>query len=118
MMGLSYKSLFNRLLSKDKHRLLQPVMVMGDLHGYAFLCPGCGSRHFLPTNVNDAEGRRWAFNKDMEHPSFSPAFRFIMEHEDRRSDVCAGWVSRGVLDFTDDCTHVMRGKIVPMSPLD
>lgn len=110
----SYRSFFKKLLAKSKPKYLQPVEVMGDLYGYAFPCPGCSARHFIPTKVSDAEGRRWAFNDDFEKPSFTPAIRSVIEHENAPSEVCCVWISKGRLDFTDECTHKLRGKIVDM----
>ena len=115
---MHYTTFFSRLrqfMSGTKsHARVQPVMVMGERTGYVFFCPGCERNHFFPTTVSDAEGRRWIFNGDVVRPSFTPAQRMEYEYEDRRSDVCHLWVSHGMLDFLDDCTHRLRGKIIPM----
>lgn len=111
----TYKQFFKRPFKKSEPpRLLQPVMVMGDLHGYAFLCSGCGARHYLATEVNDAEGRRWIFNKDLARPTFIPSLRVVVDHEDQAVDVCHVSVTNGMLDFHLDSTHWLAGETVPM----
>lgn len=110
----SYQQLFRRIFPKKFTPLVTPVTVTDTLYGYAFLCPGCRVRHYVPTGVSDAEGRRWVFNGDLERPTFAPSLIYEVEHEDRVADVCHLNVTNGVLDFHLDSTHWLSGESVPM----
>jgi len=94
--------------------------------GYTHWCPGCDEMHILPDS--------WKFNGDVQNPSFTPSFK----HEGiRRVFVNGEWtgewkrdsagntipfichyvLTNGILYFQNDCTHNLRGQVVPLPPL-
>jgi Family of unknown function (DUF6527) len=114
MIASSYKQFFRKIFPPKFVPLVVPVMVSETLYGYVFMCPGCRVRHYVPTGVSDAEGRRWVFNGDLERPTFSPSLRFEVEHEDRKTDVCHLSIVNGMLDYHLDSTHWLGGETVAM----
>lgn len=95
-------------------RYIIPVLHLGNLQGYSFPCPGCRLNHFFPTAISDAEGRRWVFNGNLSHPTFVPSQKIEYDVD----GVCHLNVTLGHLDFYDDCTHRLRGRVVPMVEIE
>ncbi len=94
--------------------------------GYFHWCPACNELHPLPDG--------WAFNGDVDRPTFTPSFR----HSEMQRVIVDGrwtgeWVrdaagkpvphichyilTAGQLHFCGDCTHEFAGKTVPLPPL-
>jgi hypothetical protein len=94
--------------------------------GYAHWCPGCQQMHRLPDS--------WAFNGDVNCPTFSPSFK----HEGKqrvfvngqwtgawirdaggtpKSFVCHYILTDGILNYCNDCTHELAGQSVPLPEL-
>jgi hypothetical protein len=65
-------------------------------------CPACDQNHAV-------EERRYTFNEDFEKPTIYPAFTFR-----RGTTVCESYISQGLIQYTDQCTHEMRGQVVRM----
>ncbi len=63
--------------------------------------------HRLPAN------RGWAFNNDLEKPSFAPSFK----HEWGNGKVCHYTLTAGMLTFAPDSTHALAGQTVPLPEL-
>jgi len=103
-----------RQMKSVQNPYLRPVMHLGELRGYSFPCPGCGSEHYLPTEISDAEGRRWIFNGNLLSPTFAPSQKIEYIDKKGNSAVCHVNVISGHLDFFDDCSHRLAGRIVPM----
>lgn len=55
----------------------------------------------------------WAFDGNLEAPTFSPSFKHTMS----RGDICHYNLTAGQLHFVADCTHALAGKTVPLPPL-
>jgi len=94
--------------------------------GYAHWCPGCLEMHILPNT--------WAFNGDLENPTFTPSFkhsgmrRLFANHKwtgewirDTSGKpipfICHYILTAGVLNFCMDSTHALAGKPVPLPKL-
>lgn len=93
--------------------------------GYLHCCPACHDTHQLPDT--------WAFNGNVEKPSFSPSFKHGGVMKVTRDDgtwywlcdadanpiprVCHYVLTDGVLNFCNDCTHSMGGQAVPLPDL-
>ncbi len=94
--------------------------------GYSHWCPGCEEMHRLPDS--------WAFNGDLERPTFTPSFKHSglqTTKTDGKWD--GGWVrdaqgnmvpfvchyvlTVGVLDFCSDSTHALASKSIPLPNL-
>jgi hypothetical protein len=101
---------------------------------FTFFCPGCKCGHALwTTERNHGNGAIWAFNGDMEKPTFSPSL-LIRSHQwtppvtgenyeefkrkpltqTKVETVCHSFVRDGRIEFLSDCTHELRGQTVPM----
>jgi hypothetical protein len=93
----------------------------GDGRGAGFLhwCPACRVMHAVPVFSADARGRRHSWDGDEAAPTFEP-------------DVDVSWrghtslvppgrchyaLRAGVIHFYRDCTHDLRGAVVPLPPL-
>lgn len=100
--------------------------------GLTFWCPGCNHAHSV--NVGAGPGPRWGWNGDVHKPTFAPSIlvrsaeypegdaaaeaeydRISLQGAEallasRFRSVCHSYVTDGVIDFLDDCTHALRGK--------
>lgn len=104
----------------------------------AFRCPGCKELHQVRV---EGYGRpRWGFNGDYERPTFTPSVRvrtghYVPGHENGpcwctyakehpedddsfKCSICHSFVTDGHIRFLDDCTHDLRGKVVPLPDPD
>ena len=92
--------------------LLRPISTnCGQLAGYSFWCPGCLGLHVFYTAGNVV----WAFNGDMEKPTFSPSLlNTCANHTDPARRVCHLNLTDGNLQYHADCTHGYAGKIVAL----
>lgn len=88
---------------------LTPIAKDGQTVGYAFWCPGCEEPHAYYT-VNWRENPVWSFNGDREKPTFSPSLLFQYPPEKR----CHIFMTDGMIQFLDDCSHGFKGKTVPI----
>jgi Family of unknown function (DUF6527) len=93
-----------------------------------YRCP-CGDTHAINAN-------RWAFNGDIERPTFSPSVLVTTGHfvPKERSDgscwctynaehpgelvfgcyLCHSFVRDGMVQFLGDCSHALAGQVVPL----
>jgi hypothetical protein len=89
-------------------------------------CPACNELHQLPDG--------WAFNGDLNAPTFTPSFKhsgmqavvvdgewtgeFVRDAAGAPVPfVCHYILTAGVLNFCADCTHGMAGQAVPLPDL-
>lgn len=85
--------------------------------GYFVWCPGCDYQHLF--NIKNAETQAdaplpfWEFNGNLERPTFSPSFK--MQHG--KGEVCHSYLTEGMWQFLDDCTHDFAGQTISMVPL-
>jgi hypothetical protein len=102
-----------------------------------FWCPGCDAAH----TVSVAPGH-WSYNGNPEAPTFSPSVLarsgHHMDGHDGRSCWCTynadqvasgkepssfkcrrchSFVSNGMIQFLDDCSHALAGHTVPLADL-
>jgi hypothetical protein len=77
---------------------------------YAFHCPGCKCAHGV--RVAGSCGC-WAWNRDLERPTFSPSI-LATGGEDR----CHSYVRDGQIQFLSDCTHELAGQTAPLPAWD
>lgn len=94
-----------------------------------FRCPGCEELHLLTTS--------WAFNGDLEKPTFSPSILVTSGHYGRGTppgncycDVheripdwgdrggkcihCHSYIRDGQIQFLSDCNHALAGQTVDL----
>ena len=90
----------------------------GELIGYAARCPACsadpdaGSAHVFHSKM--ATGTPgWAFNGNMERPTFSPSMLARWTNGlTGREVVCHSFLRDGKWEYLSDCTHAMAGQTV------
>lgn len=99
-----------------------------------FMCPGCKEMHQVRV---EGEGRPlWGFNGDYDRPTFTPSVLVtgVQTEQDEKGRwtgewvygpdgkplplVCHSFVTDGHIRFLDDCTHGLRGQVVPLKPFD
>ena len=80
----------------------------GSLHGYFFECPGCGELHCV--------GPSWAFNGDMDRPTFSPSILVRWGSGDPKR--CHSFIRDGRIEFCSDSTHALAGKTVDLPEIE
>lgn len=94
--------------------------------GHTHWCPGCEEMHILPDT--------WAFDGNLEEPTFSPSFRhtgirrvfldgnwtgeWVRNTEGHVIErTCHYVLTKGILNYCDDCTHALVGRCVPLPKL-
>lgn len=107
------------------------------LNGTAsFKCPGCKLFHSM--NVGGKGSPGWAFNGDLEKPTFTPSIlarngHYASHHkqgdqcwcdynkenpddytEGFECSVCHSFVTDGEIQFLPDCTHELAGQTVEL----
>lgn len=64
----------------------------------------------------------WGFNGDEEKPSFVPSVLIrckATDRDDKAFDtVCHLYVTDGKIHYQPDCTHELKGQVVPMTDID
>jgi hypothetical protein len=95
-----------------------------------FWCPGCDSMHVIV-----AKEGRWTWDGNAEMPTFSPSVlvrgghyapghsgacwcTYNAEHPDQPAkyecSICHSFVTKGRIQFLDDCTHHLKGHNVDL----
>ena len=82
--------------------------------GYGHWCPGCGEMHYIAVEKPLSNGAQWAFNGDIEKPSFAPSVRIKVFGEP--PDICHYFITDGQIKFCGDCTYELSGQTVPLPP--
>lgn len=70
-------------------------------------CPGCKIHHEMD--------KRWAFNGDLDVPTFSPSLLCNPNHPPTR---CHSFIKNGKWEFLNDSHHELAGKTVDMIDVD
>lgn len=76
----------------------------------AFWCPGCDHVH----HVNSG----WAFNGDGDKPTFSPSVLVNAGRANPGAEICHSFIRDGQIEFLNDCTHALAGKVVDLPDFD
>jgi Family of unknown function (DUF6527) len=98
----------------------------GDLyHGIMLWCPGCeernperrrGGLNMLPVSGDSSKRPTWTWNGNLEAVTLSPSILCQMKLPELNF-VCHSYLTDGIWNFLNDCTHDLAGKQVPMMPL-
>lgn len=76
---------------------------------FQFKCPAC--------KVDHAVDGTWNFNGDFEKPTFSPSVLYKEFDEAGPVYICHFYIRDGVIDYLNDCSHVLKGDKIPMEDL-
>lgn len=93
----------------------------------SFDCEGCGMPHSVMTGVGS--GPRWSWDGSMENPTFTPSVLVTWsepsdnpdEFDDPSKDVkkvCHSFITGGVIQYLNDCTHHLAGKSVTLKAVE
>ena len=94
--------------------------------GYGHFCPACREMHVFSTDKPNTKGAQWTFCGTIESPAFTPSMNIrwgtyadpsFVEEEPGDSGVCHYTISSGKINFHGDCTHAMKGTVVPLPEL-
>lgn len=99
----------------------------GDDHYHAIMiwCPGCDEReparkrgglNMLPVSGDSTKRPTWTWNGNLEVVTLSPSILTRYPMGDKTL-VCHSYLTDGVWNFLNDCTHDLAGKQIPMMPL-
>jgi Family of unknown function (DUF6527) len=77
------------------------------------------SHRKLPVMLNGQRSGTncWTWNGDTEKPTFRPSVLTKIELVDGVF-VCHSWVTDGVVQFLDDCTHINRSQSIKLLDID
>jgi len=100
-----------------------------------FFCPGCNCAH--GPAVGKGEGPRWAWNGDVDRPTFTPSilvrwtlwepavtsdnleqFKEAPWEQHKVHHCCHSFVTDGKIAFLGDCTHALAGQTVDLPAWD
>lgn len=88
----------------------------GDYKRVVYWCSGCKSIHTVAVEGKQHNGANWSWNGSMEKPTFQPSVLSTYETPTMKR-VCHTYITDGVVNFLDDCTHEFKGQHVPLEPL-
>lgn len=84
---------------------------------WGFECPGCKMMHSC--RVTPISGKPcWTFNGDVLKPTFSPSVLVRWQRTGSIPQICHSFVRDGQIEFLMDCTHELRGRTVPLPPVE
>ena len=89
---------------------------------YSFKCPGCGTVHTF--RVGERAGSKgWTIEGDELKPTVRPSLLTTWKHNhsqeleplaDQAKRICHIFITDGVVEFLNDCTHSNAGKKIPL----
>jgi len=107
---------------------LSKVLRDTENNGLSFMCPACK----VPHGIKYGEGG-WSWNGDIDKPTFSPSVlvrnghylhpdkkdcwcTYNIDHPENKFKciICHSFVTNGMIQFLDDCSHELAGQTVPL----
>ena len=86
--------------------------------GYMHWCPACKGHHMIAVDEPFPNGARWAFDGNVEKPTFSPSVKVQWTYGEQQEKRCCHYhISAGKIQFCRDCTHEFAGKTVNLPDL-
>ncbi|AQX08019.1 DUF6527 family protein [Elizabethkingia ursingii] len=82
---------------------------------YIFKCPGCGLAHYV--NTNPEFGIVWQFNGNLVKPTISPSLFVNASGLNPTTPKCHSFIKEGKIEFLNDCTHELAGKIIDLTEI-
>lgn len=97
-------------------KVLAELLTSDGGKGYVFYCPACKHYHNFTTEAGSDKSRPvWAFNGNLEKPTFSPSLGVNMMVPEAR---CHTFVRDGRIQYLSDCFHEFAGKTIDMEEID
>lgn len=74
-------------------------------------CPACKEIHWVWANSKRAiPNKNWSYNGNDKNPTLTPSVNISAGPRYR----CHSTMTAGKIHYCDDCSHNMRGQVVPM----
>ncbi len=91
----------------------QPVImpIVNNVGHYIFYCPGCELNHTISTVPSGLKKYH-----TLSGPLHSPTIKASVLYKDERL-ICHSFVTDGEIEFLNDTTHHLAGKIVKLEPI-
>lgn len=89
--------------------------------GYSFWCPGCHTTHHITTSGGNT---LWTVTNPEGEPTVQPSILIRLPLPLRKGSrelvnfVCHSFVRNGQIEFLGDCSHHLKGQVVPLVHLD
>jgi hypothetical protein len=92
--------------------VLQPIL--NSKGNYIFYCLGCEANHLISTTPKG--GTYHTLTGTLAKPTVRAS---ILVSGNRKLGVphCHAYITEGMIEYLDDCSHNLAGKTVPMEPL-
>lgn len=89
---------------------------------WLFVCPGCKCGHSFNTVANRSNGVGglmpvWTFNGDVDKPTFRASL-LVRWNQNGVPQICHSFVTDGMIQFLNDCTHELAGQTVPLEDIE
>lgn len=105
--------------NKDNHLVVPLKQYDGepDIYGsYLHYCPACECMHLFRTKGPEGyKGPKWDYNNDPLKPTFYPSMLLRTPMKDETL-VCHYFIEAGKIKYLNDCTHALKGQVIPMVP--
>lgn len=72
-------------------------------------CPGCKSTHMINVEAPNEGGHVWAFNENLNAPTFTPSVNIVGR--------CHYNITDGNILFHGDSAHELKGQTMPLPPI-
>ncbi len=79
---------------------------------FIFHCPGCGYGHGVP--ITAADPKHWDWDGDAENPTLLPSLMVNRGRANPTRHQCHFFIKKGQIIYLDDCSHELKGRIVPL----
>lgn len=97
---------------KPESNVLQPIL--NKEGNYIFYCPGCEVNHLVSTVPK--VGTYHTLTGSLAKPTIRASV-MVLGNKKRGVDRCHSFITDGVIEYLDDCTHALAGKKIPMEPI-
>lgn len=87
---------------------------------YSFFCPACKRRHLVFTAQEGYEHVKWDWDGDLNKPTITPSI--LINPQGKKHvpyiPVCHLFITNGMIQYLDDCTHELAGQTVELPDID
>jgi len=87
---------------------------------FGFYCPGCKMDHGFTIAHPDMDHKiKWVWNGSFDAPTVRDSIRVVYPWGDPPVQMlCHLYLDDGFIRFLDDCTHGLKGQIIPMNEVE
>lgn len=81
---------------------------------YLIDCVACKCSHCLATKIANENGSKWAFNGDVNSPTFHPSLKVTVRPHTLEKLICHSFIKNGKMEYLSDSTHDLAGHTVEL----